>query len=64
MGIMSYKFPITNFHSVWLFFAGADIYRCSGNRSAFQAVIVGTFLSAGHRLAVMKVIAFQAKVRR
>ena len=40
----------------------ADIHLCNYSSSAFQAVIVGVSLSAGLIPAVMKVIAFQAKV--
>jgi hypothetical protein len=45
-----------------LFFAGVDIHLYNGKSSAFQAGMVVMSLSAGRRPAVMKVIAFQAKV--
>jgi hypothetical protein len=55
---------ITNFRFVCSFFAGEGIPQCSDNRSAFQAGMVVMPLSAGRIPAVMKVIAFQAKVSR
>jgi hypothetical protein len=33
------KLPITNFNPVGFDLAGADIYQCSDNRSAFQAKV-------------------------
>ena len=47
-----------------LFFAGVDIHLYNGSGSAFQAGILLLSLSAGRIPAVMKVIAFQAKVSR
>jgi hypothetical protein len=57
---------ITNYQLqfCFFFFAGADIHLCNCNGSAFQAAIVVMSLSAGRIPAVMKVIAFQAKVSR
>jgi hypothetical protein len=49
---------------LFVLFAGADIHLCNCNGSAFQAAIVVMSLSAGRIPAVMKVIAFQAKVSR
>jgi hypothetical protein len=43
--ILNYEFSFYLF-----FFAGEDIYQCSDNSSAFQAVMVGTSLSAGRDL--------------
>jgi len=59
MGILNYEFSFCLF-----FFAGVDIHLCNCSSSAFQAEIAGASLSAGRRPAVMKVIAFQAKVSR
>ena len=59
MRILNYKFSFCLF-----FFAGVDIHLCNCSSSAFQAAMVGMSLSAGRIPAVMKVIAFQAKVSR
>ena len=56
--------PNNEFPFCLVVFAGADIYQCSDNRSAFQAAIAVMSLSAGRWPAVMKVIAFQATVSR
>jgi hypothetical protein len=44
------------------FFVGVYIHLYNGKSSAFQAEIAGMSSSAGRIPAVMKVIAFQAKV--
>lgn len=43
---------ITNYQLQFclFFFAGTDIRLCNCSGPAFQAVMVGTFLSAGHNL--------------
>ena len=55
--ILNYEFSFCLF-----FFAGVDIHLYNGKSSAFQAEIAGMSSSAGRWPAVMKVIAFQAKV--
>jgi hypothetical protein len=57
--ILNYEFSFRLF-----LFAGVDISRCSCNSSAFQAGILLLSLSAARIPAVIKVIAFQAKVSR
>ncbi len=59
MGILNYEFSFCLF-----FFGGMDIRLCNCSGSAFQAGIVVMPSSAGRWPAVMKVIAFQAKVSR
>ena len=57
--ILNYEFSFCLF-----IFAGVDIHLCNCSGSAFQAGILLLSLSAGRIPAVMKVIAFQAKVSR
>jgi hypothetical protein len=49
---------------LFVLFAGVDIHSYNGNGSAFQAGILLLSLSAARIPAVIKVIAFQAKVSR
>jgi len=42
VGILNYEFSFCLF-----FFVGKDIYQCSDNSSAFQAVMIVMSLSAG-----------------
>jgi hypothetical protein len=64
MGITSYKFPITNFHSVWFFLLAQIFINAATIVLPFRQHMFVVSLSAGRRPAVMKVIAFQAKVSR
>ena len=57
VGILNYKFSFCLF-----FFAGVDIRLFNCSSSAFQAGILLLSSSAGRIPAVMKVIAFQAKM--
>ena len=57
--ILNYEFSFR-----WFIFAGVDIHLCNCSGSAFQAGILLLSLSAGRIPAVMKVIAFQAKISR